>query len=637
MQGDVAMKKISLFSKNNRLSLTALVTLLLLFTVTSALAAGGTLDPAFGSNGVVLTDLGGSNDTGTSVLIQQDGRLLVTGYQQTDSVTIPAILRFYSDGTPDNTFGVNGRLTPQADPSTLKKIAVQSDGKLIVAGSSGGTIYVARYDANGTTLDTTFGSNGVATLSSGSGFSRYGCSDIAIQPDNKIVVVGNETNDGNFTNIIVARFTSNGLLDETFVSNGAIILDKYNFPYNRYNHGRSVAIQPDGKIIIAGDMMDDNADFQIVMARFNPDGSLDTANFGTNGQGTVITPLSNFRNSDGSLIIQANGKILVAGTTSIDVNDELQDLVVARFNPNGSLDTTFDGTGVVITDLGKKENANGLALQSDGKVILTGRTYDADTSDVLVARYNVDGTLDQSFGTGGVTISDLNNASDSALGGALLPTGQILAVGSSNGDVLLAQYQGDSTSITTKSATYQTIGGFDGWILESGENTNIGGYMNKLATVINVGDDVRDRQYRSILSFNTISLPDNAVIVSAEVKVKRQGAIGQDPFNTHGNLLVEPRLGLFSNNINLQLGDFKAAASTGATPEILQPSTPLNWYSAILSNSNELLINKYGVTQFRLRFTKDDNDDLGADYVKFFSGEAADAYRPQLIINYYIP
>jgi hypothetical protein len=192
-------------------------------------------------------------------------------------------------------------------------------------------------------------------------------------------------------------------------------------------------------------------------------------------------------------------------------------------------------------------------------------------------------------------------------------------------------------SITTLvTATFKSLATYDGWLLESGETTNIANKLDRGAVTIQVGDDLKDKQYRGILSFNTSSLPDNAVIVSVQVKVKRQGIVGTDPFSTHGPLLSEICRGAFSNNVALQLGDFAAAASTGSTKDAFAAQTS-TWYAAQLSDANLAFVNKLGATQFRLAFTKDDNDDLGSDYVKFYSGNSTSANVPQLIVVYFIP
>lgn len=194
----------------------------------------------------------------------------------------------------------------------------------------------------------------------------------------------------------------------------------------------------------------------------------------------------------------------------------------------------------------------------------------------------------------------------------------------------------DMTPIVPITVTFKSIAAADGWIMESAENTSVGLLFNRLATVIQVGDDVRDRQYRSLLSFNTITLPDNAVILSAQLNVIKQGVVGTNPFTTHGALLVEIRAGTFSDNLLLQASDFSAAASPGSSLETLLEATPTR-YTVNLGDTNLAFINKVGVTQFRLRFALDDNDDMGNDYLKFFSGNSTDANRPALIITYYLP
>ncbi len=177
----------------------------------------------------------------------------------------------------------------------------------------------------------------------------------------------------------------------------------------------------------------------------------------------------------------------------------------------------------------------------------------------------------------------------------------------------------------------------DGWILESTEFSRRGGSLNADSGSLFAGDDAGDRQYVGVLHFNTASLPDTAVITKVTLRLRKQGVAGTDPFNTHGNLLVDIRTGAFGGSGALQLGDFQAAASKSAVGGI--PGTPLNgWYAKTWLSGIFPYINKAGVTQFRLRFAKDDNDDLGADYLKFYSGNAVNAaYRPQLVIEYTLP
>jgi hypothetical protein len=161
--------------------------------------------------------------------------------------------------------------------------------------------------------------------------------------------------------------------------------------------------------------------------------------------------------------------------------------------------------------------------------------------------------------------------------------------------------------------------------------------VNASGVTFFVGDDGQDRQYRSILSFDTSSLPDGAVITKVTLKVKSNGIVGTNPFSILGSLLVDVKEGTFWGSSTLQAGDFQAAASVSAVGKI--PNSPSNgvytetWTSGILG-----YVNKAGLTQLRLRFSKDDNDDMSADYIKFYSGDTTtSSYRPLLIVYYYVP
>jgi hypothetical protein len=187
--------------------------------------------------------------------------------------------------------------------------------------------------------------------------------------------------------------------------------------------------------------------------------------------------------------------------------------------------------------------------------------------------------------------------------------------------------------------SFYSIGTSDGWILESTETSGVGGTLNATDTTFRLGDEVGDKQYRAILSFNTAGLPDNAVIVKANLQIKKQGIVtlGTNPFTILGRLKADIGRPYFGTGLGLVINDFQAAAGTAAVG--IFDTTPVNnWYSAVISRAGYSYINLIGTTQFRLYFTKDDNDDNGADYTKFFSGNYPTASaRPTLIIEYYVP
>jgi hypothetical protein len=192
--------------------------------------------------------------------------------------------------------------------------------------------------------------------------------------------------------------------------------------------------------------------------------------------------------------------------------------------------------------------------------------------------------------------------------------------------------------------TLRSVGAYDGHILESGETTNVGGTKDSASTTFNLGDGAGDKQYRAVLSFNTASLPDTAVLTKVTLKIKRPVTgflVGNNsPFSWGMGLKVDVCRNFFGTSAALQLGDFNSTNATnckllagtfGGTPTAY-------WYSANILSTAFTRINRIGTTQFRLRFVKDDNDDGAADYLKFYSGNYATATaRPTLVIEYYLP
>jgi uncharacterized delta-60 repeat protein len=611
--------KVCSFCTKKSFALLAVTLIAALLCGTSVSAAGGTLDPTFGTNGIVSTQFSGLPSSVLDVALQTDGKIVVLGDRQ----WMKALARYNNNGTLDSTFGVSGVAPIEITPFFTVKVALQTDGKIIVGGSSSGRFAVARFNTNGS-LDTSFGTNGLAVVPSSAEFSTYSPSDLLIQPNGQIVMVATETNQGNFTNFAVARFDGSGAPEF------ARIFDKSDFPNNRYNGASAVVFQPDNKIVVSGDMMDDDANQQLTLMRLNQDGWLDKSNFGTNGKGTVQVSIPNFSHSNGALALQPDGKIVAAGSIVNDDNKPVNGVLV-RLLGNGSVDTTFGGTGIVIADFGANEAFDDFIIQPDGKIVVEGKTGSLTASDFLLVRYNSDGTLDTSFGTNGKVVTDLGNSADTATGIARQIDGKAVVVGTSGDKAILARFETGAAGVTN-TTTFKSVNIYDGWILESGENTNKGGTLDKASNAIFVGDGTKDRQYRGILSFDTVSIPDNAVVTAAQLKVKRQGVVGTDPFTTHGNLLLEIRNGSFSNNIVLGLEDFAAIANIGSTQDPFSGAVD-NWHTSSLSNINLGLVNKYGSTQFRLIFAKDDNDDLGADYVKLNSGNSGSG-QPELIVTY---
>ena len=187
------------------------------------------------------------------------------------------------------------------------------------------------------------------------------------------------------------------------------------------------------------------------------------------------------------------------------------------------------------------------------------------------------------------------------------------------------------------SLTLESTGTLDGWILESSETSNQGGTMNAAGPTFNLGDNVSNKQYRAIVSFCPSGLPSNAIITKAVLRIKRQGMVGTNPFTTHQKIAVDIRQGSFSNNLALQLNDFRALASRNGVGLIANNPKPGNWYVGNLNSTAFPYIHFFACIQLRLRFQLDDNNDLGADLLRFYSGDATPVARPKLILTYIVP
>ncbi len=221
-------------------------------------------------------------------------------------------------------------------------------------------------------------------------------------------------------------------------------------------------------------------------------------------------------------------------------------------------------------------------------------------------------------------------------------TGQPLAgQGIGNGNFTSGEeYSIDKPNMVTETETIRSNGKNDGWILESREDSNQGGTFKRNTTKIYLGDDKQDRQFRAILDFPTGSLPDNAIITKALLMVKAAGLVGTNPFETHNALLVDIRSGPFGNlgpyaYRGLQAMDFQSPASKDGVGKIIN-NPYYGWYWAFIDSSAYQYISLTSITQFRLRFELDDNDDRGNDYLSFYSGDYRDiTNRPQLVVEYY--
>jgi glucose/arabinose dehydrogenase len=209
-----------------------------------------------------------------------------------------------------------------------------------------------------------------------------------------------------------------------------------------------------------------------------------------------------------------------------------------------------------------------------------------------------------------------------------------------SGEIYLTDYStGRIIRITEAEIVQKTFlseDAYDGFILESSENSNTGSSKDEASDSFALGDNSENRQYRAILSFNTAGLPDNAVIVSAKLRIKEKRQIGGNPFNSHGYLAGDIYMGNFGNNPHLESIDFSTRASKNNVVRFT--INPINaWYTKSVNSVGLSYINKSGNTQFRLRFVLDDDNDYNMDVLRFFSGNNTSSKSPRLIIQYYLP
>lgn len=420
----------------------------------------GTLDPAFDGDGKLTTDFSGNTDISQAVMIQPDGKIIAIGSSYNGSDNDFALTRYNSDGSLDTSFDLDGKVTTDfvsdlfgSGYDAAVAGAFQSDGKIVVAGdtsngfSSNYSFALARYNPDGS-LDASFDGDGRVY-----GDDNNHAYSVVVQPDGKIIVAGVKA--GSISFFVLARYNGDGSLDATFGGGGKVVTD-----FNGSGvAGGYIILQPDGKILLAGSSRRfNNLDLDFALARYNPDGSLDL-NFGSGGK--VVTDFDLAEDLARAITLQPDGKILIAGSRQ---EAGISYLALARYNPDGSLDTTFNTDGKLTSDFGGN-NAEGtaLALQSNGKILLGGSLSNGVDDNFALERYDVGGSLDTTFGTNGRLTTDFG-AMDHAFSLAVQQDGKMLMAGftgsiGGNYDFALARYLGDQLRLYLSLTSGQTIGG----------------------------------------------------------------------------------------------------------------------------------------------------------------------------------
>jgi uncharacterized delta-60 repeat protein len=473
----------------------ALAASILAVGVVPAAAGPGSLDPSFGTNGIAIVSIGpgASYDAVQDLLIQPDGKIVpASAAQSQPSPSFRfldfALTRWTRQGGLDLTFDGDGKVTTAVGAPDRRDIiwahTLQPDGKILAAGAAdmgvgAGRVSfaLARYNPDGS-LDPTFGVGGIVRTVMAPGDNADEALAIGLQPDGRIVVGGEcNTNPPPLEpttgfDFCLARYNPDGSLDPSFGEDGKVFTDvaaaasAETAPGSEFLAGwdivDSLLIQPDGRIVAAGvaDMGLGQGGMNWAIARYNADGTLDPT-YGDDG--TVIVALGEGDNRDapsGGIELQPDGKIVAAGVAVMGSDNANRDFALARFNADGSLDTSF-GTGGTVVGAVAPGNLDDLFwdmdLQPDGKIVaggLSGGTNTFEGNDFLLARFTVDGSLDTTFGSGGTATTGIAPASgsgyDSIYGIAIDKNGKIVAAGEcdmgpeTGVDICLARYKAAS-------------------------------------------------------------------------------------------------------------------------------------------------------------------------------------------------
>ncbi len=528
-------------------------------------AAPGDLDPTFDADGLVITDFATMDDSAAAVAIQSDGKIITVGRADESGNRNFALARYNTNGSLDITFDTDGKVTTDfaGGEDSAAAVAIQADGKIVVAGFATETgnrnFALARYNTNGS-LDNTFDTDGKVTTDFSGDDSAAG---VAIQADGKIVAVGVT---GVVTDFALARYNTNGSLDNTFDTDGKVTTD---FDGDA-DGAAAVKIQADGKIVAAGQATDVLGNRNFGLARYNTNGSLDNT-FDTDGK--VTTDFAGSLDQAFALAIQADGKIVAAGLALPG-----PDFALARYNTNGSLDTGFDTDGKVTTDFaGESDVAFGVAIQANGKIVAAGLASVAGDSNFGLARYNTNGSLDNTFSVDGKVTTDFGSGINQAFGVAIQPDGKIVAAGeTSTGDLdfAVARYDGDALPPVATADLSITKA-------DSPDPASVGGVLTYTLTVANAGPDpatgvmVSDTLPASVTVIS--ATPSQGTCIAAPITTCNLGTLPFPGMAATVTIVVEPQTaGSISDTatVSSPVSDPNPANNTDTEPTMVNANPP---------------------------------------------------------------
>jgi uncharacterized delta-60 repeat protein len=421
---------------------TILLTFLLVLSLegtSSALVPCG-LDPAFGTGGVLASDLGGE-DLANGVAIRPGGSVVVAG----SSFDQMMAAQYAPDGTLDPSFGNGGVVRISHDPtlsSAASDVALQPDSKVVLAGRESGAvsesslfdIAVARLNPDGTRDGSFGGGDGVVHLDLQG--QQNEATAVALDSAGRIVVAGRSWVVGGNSDAVVVRLLPDGSLDSSFGKRGVVVLDLR----SDFDIANGLAVQDDGALVVAGSYQP--RVLTAWLARLRPDGARDRR-FGRTG---LVTPGVSSAWSD--VTVQPDGRIVTAGQAgllTLATGGEASELTVARYLPDGTADAGFGDGGMATVRVDPSRalhgQASGVAVRADGTMLAVGAATATNVSDMVAAALLADGTPDDRFGSDGVVLHHDPGGSNSALQDvAVRSDGSALAAGYVGADSALARF-----------------------------------------------------------------------------------------------------------------------------------------------------------------------------------------------------
>jgi uncharacterized delta-60 repeat protein len=354
-------------------------------------AVSQTIDSSFGKNGIVITELSQGVDALHAMALQPDGKIIASGFSNSRLT----LVRYNTTGLLDSAFGTNGIVNTSfvCGFGSTYNVSLQANGKIVLLGMNSSTMLLTRYNNNGT-LDRSFGMDGIANITQSIAGSY--CSSMKLLANDKIIVTGSIGIDS----IFLIKYNTNGDLDASFGTQGFI---KTIIPtgYTSITAGE-LCIESDGSILVAANIASQPGGYaNFCFLKYHSNGTVNT-NFGSNGFVVFETGGINMSGFPAPIQLQKDGKILLAATANTN-------FVIARFNRDGSLDNTFNATGIAATNVGGiYRKCADMIIEPNGKIVLAGFIGD----DFGSIRVNKDGTLDSSYGTNGIFKIDFGSSYD---------------------------------------------------------------------------------------------------------------------------------------------------------------------------------------------------------------------------------